>query len=157
MGTKRKEGSHLYTSPLRLAPAPESQWLPGLLNSFTWTRHYIWTRAESFPHCCVLLSFIRCGLCRKRALSSRGRESGAREAVTGFSASSLMSIQLFNTCTRSIFPRLPLYRVLLLTPCHASHLFPGFSALVSKLLSHFIEAKPFCLSCLKNLWSFRGP
>lgn len=64
MGTKRKKGSRLYPSPLRLAPAPESQWLPGLWSSFTWTHHYVRTWAESFPCCCVLI-FIRCGLFTK--------------------------------------------------------------------------------------------
>lgn len=47
---------------------------------------------------CPFLSFIRCGLFTKCALTIRGRGSRAREAVTGLFASSLMDIKLHGEC-----------------------------------------------------------
>lgn len=110
-----------------------------------------------------ILSLLLCahflsGVGFSQSERAKGRQSGAREAVTGLSASPLMDIQLLHTCTGSIFPHLSLYWILLLMPHHPSHLFFfRSSALVSKLLSNFIETKPFCLTCLKSLWNCRGP
>lgn len=48
------------------------------------------------------LSFIRCGLFTKCALAIWGRETRAREAVTGLFASSLMDIKLHGECPISV-------------------------------------------------------
>lgn len=82
-------------------------------------------------------------------LQQRGRESAAREAVTGLSASSLMDIQqLNNTCTGIIYPCLPSYSILLLTLHHAPHLFSDFSGLQTSF-KHY-RSKTLLCSMSKN-------
>jgi len=155
MGTERKKGSRLSSPPRRLAPAAESWWLPGLSSSFTRTHLYVRTRAETLSCCRVLLPLTRRGLFTQRALGGRGRESGAGEAVAGLPPAAVPMSSCVMPAPGGSFLAPPVLG-------SASYISPRTSpsflvSLVSKLLSNFIEAKPFCLSCLKTLWSSRGP